>query len=94
MKLLFRLKYCCFFSCGSSLRAERGASKHPYPRSGIMRRLSNAPVGALAIAVAVAIAVLLAACPATGGGGAAGGPPSYVCINGTPQLEATLLLTV
>ena len=42
-----------------------------------MRRLSNAPVGALA--VAVAIAVLLAACPAA----VAGGPPSYLCEDGT-----------
>ena len=47
-----------------------------------MRRLSNAPVGALAIAVAVAIAVLLAACPAAGGNGAAAGPSSYTCANG------------
>ena len=52
-----------------------------------MRRLINAPVGALAIAVAVAIAFLLAACPtASGGGGNGSGGTTtypYVCDNGT-----------
>ena len=50
-----------------------------------MRRLSNAPVGALAIAVAVAIAVLLTACPAAGGSGASS---SYICVNGTPSARS------
>ena len=68
--------------CGSSLNREREREPNRSSSSswgGIMRRLINAPVGALAIAVAVAIAVLLAACPAPG----AGGPPSYLCANGT-----------